>query len=59
MEKQKLFQLSFFVSKSTQLKDLFRNRRNIKTRLVLVCLMEKQNIDKRKTIRIQDRAYFQ
>jgi len=47
------------VSKSKQLKDFFRNHRNIKTRLVLFCLMEKQNIEKRKTILIQDRAYFQ
>lgn len=47
------------MSKSKQLKDFFRNHRNIKTHLVLFCLMEKQNIEKRKTILIQDRAYFQ
>lgn len=35
-----------------------RNHRNIKIRLVLICLMEKQNIDKRKTVIIQDGAYF-
>ena len=47
------------MSKSKQLKDYFRNHRNIKTHLVLFCLTEKQNIEKRKTILIQDRAYFQ
>ena len=55
----KVIPIEYFVSKSTQLKDFFRNRRNIKTRLVLVCLVEKQNIGKRKTIIIQDGAYFQ
>ena len=49
----------YFVSKATELKDFFRNHRNIKTRLVLICLMEKQDVQKRKTIFIQDRAYFQ
>ena len=55
----KVIPIDFFVSKSTQLKDFFINYRNIKIRLVLICLIEKQNIDKRKTIIIQDRAYFQ
>lgn len=59
MEKQiKVIPIQYFVSKSTQLKDFFRNRRNIKTRLALVCLIEKQNFEK-KTIFIKDRAYFQ
>lgn len=51
--------IEYFVSKSKKLKDFFRNHRNIKTRLVLICFMDKQNIGKRKTILIQDRAYFQ
>ena len=55
----KVIPIQYFVSKSKQLKDFFRNHRNIKTHLVLFCLMEKQNIEKRKTILIQDRAYFQ
>ena len=49
----------YFVSKATELKDFFRNHRNLKTRLVLICLMEKQDVEKRKTIFIQDRAYLQ
>ena len=37
-----------------------RSHRNIKVRFVLVCLMEKQQIDERKkTIITQDKAYFQ
>ena len=59
METQKVIPIQYFVSKSKQLKDFFRNHRNIKTRLILFCLMEKQNIENRKTILIQDRAYFQ
>ena len=40
------------------IKRLFRSHRNIKTRLVLICLTEQKRIDKRKTISVQDRAYF-
>ena len=54
----KVIPIDFFVSKSTQLKDFLRNHRNIKTCLVLICLMEKQSTEKRKTYYVQDRAYF-
>lgn len=55
----KVIPIQYFVNKSTQLKYFFGSHGNIKVRLVLICLMEKQNLDKRKTIIIQDRAYFQ
>ena len=43
------------------MKDFFRSHRNIKTRFVLVCLMEKKGVEKRNIIIIivQDKAYFQ
>lgn len=48
----------YFAYKATQIKDFFRNHRNIKTRLVLVYLMEQKLIrDKKKTIFKQDKSY--
>ena len=52
--------IQYFKDKAPQIKDFFRSHRNIKVRFVLVCLMEKQQIDERKkTIITQDKAYFQ
>ena len=55
--------LQFFAEKGSQLKDFLRNHRNIKVRMILICEMEQQPIEKtkRKTkINFnQDKAYFQ
>lgn len=48
----------YFVSKATELEDFFRNLCNIKTRLVLICLVEEQDVEKRKTIFIQAEPIF-
>ena len=42
--------MEFFKNNAKKLKDFLRNNRNIKFRLVLVCLMEKQIIDKKKEL---------
>ena len=44
--------------KPPQLKDFLRNHRNIKVRFVLVCLMEKIEVNYKLSINIQDKAYF-
>ena len=41
--------MEFFKNNAKKLKDFLRNNRNIKFRLVLVCLMEKQIIDKKRS----------
>ena len=54
--------LQFFAEKASQLKEFLRNHRNIKARMIMVCLMEQELIEKtkRKTkiITTQDNAYF-
>ena len=40
--------MEFFKNNAKKLKDFLRNNRNVKFRLILVCLMEKQIIDKKK-----------
>ena len=51
----KVIPIQYFENKSTQLKDFFRNHRNIKNRL-----MEKQDVEKIEVFFfIQDKAYFQ
>ena len=48
----------FFRNKASSLKDFLRNRRNIKVRFVLVCLMEKMDGNQKLIITVQDKAYF-
>ena len=48
----------FFKSKSTYLKELIRNHRNIKVRFVLVCLMEQMILDDKHSVAVHDKAYF-
>ena len=50
--------LEFFRSKSTYLKDILRNHRNIKVRFVLVCLMEQMSGDVKLKFTVQDKAFF-
>ena len=48
----------YFQSKAAQLKKFLRNHRNIKVRLVLVCVMEKMEGNYKLNIINQDKAYF-
>ena len=48
----------FFESNSSYLKEFLRNHRNIKVRFVLVCLMEQIVGDRKVSITVQDKAYF-
>ena len=54
--------LEYFAKIVSQLKEFLRNHRNIKVRMILICLMERQIIEKSKgeskTIYEQDKAYF-
>ena len=52
--------MEYFKNISERLKDFFRNHENIKCRLILVCLMERQIIDKTKGVigAVEDKAYF-
>ena len=48
----------YFAEKASQIKEFLRNHRNVKIRMIMVCIMEQQDIEKRKTIITQDKAYF-
>ena len=55
--------IEYFREKAPQIKDFLRNHRNTKVRMILVCEMEKQIIEKSneesKTSYVNDKAYFQ
>ena len=55
--------LKYFAEKAARIKDFLRNHRNIKVRMILICLMERKIIEKSKgesKIRFeQSKAYFQ
>ena len=48
----------YFAEKASQIKEFLRNHRNVKIRMIMVCIIEQQHKGKRKTIFIQDKAYF-
>ena len=48
--------IDYFEEKASQIKDFLRKYRNTKVKLLLVCEMEKQNIEK--SSNNQDKAYF-
>ena len=52
--------MEFFRNNAKKLKDFLRNNKNIKLRIILVCLMEKQLIGKEKGVIgiVEDKAYF-
>ena len=50
--------LEFFGNKITIIKDFLRNHRNIKVKFVLVCMMEREEIDDKHIFKFQDKAYF-
>ena len=56
--KPKIIPFDYFAEKATQIKEFLRNHRNIKVRVIMVCIMEQKHIGKRKTIITQDIAYF-
>ena len=55
--------LQYFAEKAARIKDFLRNHRNIKVRMILICLMERKLTEKSKGESIirfeQDKAYFQ
>ena len=55
--------IEYFREKATEIKDFLRNHRNTKVRMILVCEMERQIIEKSngesKTTYEHDKAYFQ
>ena len=40
--KPKIFPFEYFAEKATQIKEFLRNHRNVKVRMILICIMEKQ-----------------
>ena len=58
--KPKIIPFKFFAEKATQIKEFLRNHRNIKVRMVLVCIMEKHEIvdGGRKSITTGSKVYF-
>ena len=54
-----LIPIEYFSEKATLIKDFLRNHRNTKVRMIMVCEMEEQIIEKSKTTYEQDNAYFQ
>ena len=58
--KRKIMPFKYFAEKATQIKEFLRNHRNVKVRMILVCIMEKQEfIDGgRKSITTGSKTYF-
>ena len=48
----------YFAEKASQLKEFLRNHRNIKVRMILVCIMEKQISEKINKFIIESKSYF-
>ena len=53
-----LMPLQYFAENVVRIKDFLRNHRNIKVRMLLICLMERKSNENSKTIIEQDDAYF-
>ena len=58
--KPKIIPCNYFSEKATQIKDFLRNHRNIKVRMILVCIMGKQESEEggRKIITTESKTYF-
>ena len=58
--KQKIMPFKFFAEKATQIKEFLRNHRNIKVRMILVCVMHKdESVDGgKKFMNIGSKVYF-
>ena len=58
--KPKIIPFEYFAEKATQIKEFLRNHRNIKVRMILVCIMEKyESVDGgRKNITTGSKTYF-
>ena len=48
----------YFAEKASQLKEFLRNHRNIKVRMILVCIMEKQISEKINKFIIESKSHF-
>ena len=58
--KPKIMLFKFFAEKATQIKEFLRNHRNIKVRMILVCIMQKDESvdDGKKFINVGSKVYF-
>ena len=58
--KPKIIPFKYFEEKATQIKEFLRNHRNVKVRMILVCIMEKyESVDSgRKNITTESITYF-
>ena len=58
--KPKIIPFKFFAEKATQIKEFLRNHRNVKVRMILVCIMEKLEDEKgsRKIETSETKVYF-
>ena len=56
--KPKIMPFDYFAEKATQIKEFLRNHRNIKIRMIMVCLLEQVYIGKRKNYINQEKIYF-
>ena len=58
--KPKIIPFEYFEEKATQIKEFLRNHRNIKVRMILVCIMEKyESVDGgRENITTESKTYF-
>ena len=58
--KPKIIPFEYFAEKATQIKEFLRNHRNIKVRMILVCIMEKyESVDSgRKNITTESKTHF-
>ena len=58
--KPKIIPFDYFAEKATQIKEFLRNHRNIKVRMILVCIMEKyESVDSGgKNITTESKTYF-
>ena len=56
--KRKIMPFDYFAEKAAQIKEFLRNHRNVKLRMIMVCIMEQRHMENTKTIITQDKAYF-
>ena len=57
--KPNILPIKLFKKKAPQIKDFLRNHRNIKIRMIMVCLMGQDSREGKLTITTLDKAYFQ
>ena len=56
--KPKIIPLKYFAEKATQITEFLRNHRNVKVRMILVCIMEILVYDDKRFFRLDDKIFF-